>query len=428
MATMAENVITAGSETYPLMLEKGMYDSWKTRILFYIQGKENGEMLIDSIKNRSVKLLDEITVKYEGINKIVRKQTPADLSPQEQLRYDSDIKAVNILLLGILVDIYSLINHYHIVKEIWDRIKELMNGTRMTKQGRESMLYDEFDNFTSEPGESIHSYYLRYAKLINDMKTIPMSMSNMQINTKFVNHLQPEWSRQSQGYTGNAGNNQASGAWVSNTVRNARTTRTRVVRCYNYNGEDDADNYVPPSVQKNDMMLFVIEQMKSQVEKCNMLQATVNLKANHVDAYNSDCDDEATTNAIFMEKLSLVGSLNDDTVEPVMILTYSLSKVISYIDYMLTIADDADNYVPPSVQKNDMMRTTLSPHEISSREQSDIEGAFKKDVIPFSESLKETFKYLEKEFILEVKEMKDIFKQMEDEVDQCSVAKTCFQL
>ncbi|GKD60756.1 hypothetical protein Tco_1298265, partial [Tanacetum coccineum] len=68
-------------------------------------------------------------------------------------------------------------------------------GIEMTKQERESMLYDEFDKFASKPGESIHSYYLRYAKLINDMKMIPMSMSNMQINMKFVNHLQVEWIR-----------------------------------------------------------------------------------------------------------------------------------------------------------------------------------------------------------------------------------------
>ncbi|GKE59453.1 hypothetical protein Tco_1498638 [Tanacetum coccineum] len=70
-----------------------------------------------------------------------------------------------------------------------------MKGTEMTKQERESMLYDEFDKFTSNPRESIHSYYIRYAKLISDMNMIPMSMTPMQINTKFVNHLQPEWSR-----------------------------------------------------------------------------------------------------------------------------------------------------------------------------------------------------------------------------------------
>ncbi|GJT62228.1 hypothetical protein Tco_1005761 [Tanacetum coccineum] len=57
------------------------------------------------------------------------------------------------------------------------------------------MLYDEFNKLTSEPGESIHSYYPRFTKLINDMKMILMTMSPMQINMKFVNYLQPEWSR-----------------------------------------------------------------------------------------------------------------------------------------------------------------------------------------------------------------------------------------
>ncbi|GJV93476.1 hypothetical protein Tco_1541289 [Tanacetum coccineum] len=63
-------------------------------------------------------------------------------------------------------------------------------------------------------------------------------------------------------------------------------------------------------------------------------------------------------------------------------------------------------------------RTTLSPHEIGSWQQSDIKGSFKANVIPFSENLKETFKFSEKGFITVVKEMKDIFEQMEDEVDQ----------
>nr|GEW14088.1 hypothetical protein [Tanacetum cinerariifolium] len=46
------------------------------------------------------------------------------------------------------------------------------------------------------------------------------------------------------------------------------------------------------------------------------LQATSNVKADHIDAYDSYYDDEATQNAIFMENLSPVGSINDDTIEP----------------------------------------------------------------------------------------------------------------
>ncbi|GKE63735.1 hypothetical protein Tco_1514102 [Tanacetum coccineum] len=103
MATMVENVIDAGFETHPLMLEKGMYDSWKTRIILYIRGKENGEMLKDPIEN--------------------------DLAGEDKLRYDNDTKAINILLLGLPVDIYTLINHYQTAKEIWDHIKELIEGT-----------------------------------------------------------------------------------------------------------------------------------------------------------------------------------------------------------------------------------------------------------------------------------------------------------
>ncbi|GJT05709.1 hypothetical protein Tco_0840171 [Tanacetum coccineum] len=103
-------------ENRPSMLKKGMYDSWKTRIMLYIKGKENGDMLLDSIKNGTSKLEKEITIKYiDGFTDI---KTPDDLAPKERLRYDSDIKAVNLILLGLPVDIYTLINHYQTTKEI----------------------------------------------------------------------------------------------------------------------------------------------------------------------------------------------------------------------------------------------------------------------------------------------------------------------
>ncbi|GJT68657.1 hypothetical protein Tco_1020137, partial [Tanacetum coccineum] len=35
-------------------------------------------------------------------------------------------------------------------------------------------------------GETIHDYYVRFAKLINDMQKIKITMSKMQLNSKFV--------------------------------------------------------------------------------------------------------------------------------------------------------------------------------------------------------------------------------------------------
>ncbi|GKF52969.1 integrase, catalytic region, zinc finger, CCHC-type containing protein, partial [Tanacetum coccineum] len=43
--------------------------------------------------------------------------------------------------------------------------------------------------------ETIQGYYIRFTKLINDMRNIKMTMSKMQPNSKFVNNMLPEWSR-----------------------------------------------------------------------------------------------------------------------------------------------------------------------------------------------------------------------------------------
>ncbi|GJV59862.1 hypothetical protein Tco_1465962 [Tanacetum coccineum] len=85
MATMAENVIAVGSENRPRMLKKVMYDSLKTRIILYIRGKENGEMLKDSIDNSPFQLKPEITAKdTDGVcvTDIRRPQKVEDLTQQ----------------------------------------------------------------------------------------------------------------------------------------------------------------------------------------------------------------------------------------------------------------------------------------------------------------------------------------------------------
>nr|GEZ77184.1 retrovirus-related Pol polyprotein from transposon TNT 1-94 [Tanacetum cinerariifolium] len=46
-----------------------------------------------------------------------------------------------------------------------------------------------------QEGESIHDYYVWFAKLINDMRNIKITMSKMQLNSKFVNNMLPEWGR-----------------------------------------------------------------------------------------------------------------------------------------------------------------------------------------------------------------------------------------
>ncbi|GJW67366.1 hypothetical protein Tco_0121790 [Tanacetum coccineum] len=99
------------------------------------------------------------------------------------------------LHLGLPKDIYSLINHYTDAKDIWDNVKTLLEGSELTKEDRESQLYDDFEHFRQHKGETIHDYYVRFAKLINDMRNIKMTMSILQLNFKFVNNMLLEWGR-----------------------------------------------------------------------------------------------------------------------------------------------------------------------------------------------------------------------------------------
>ncbi|GJS69238.1 retrovirus-related pol polyprotein from transposon TNT 1-94 [Tanacetum coccineum] len=114
---------------------------------------------------------------------------------EEKDRYNADIRATNIILQGLPKDIYSLINHYTDAKDIWDNVKMLLEGSELTKEDRESQLYDDFEHFRQNKGETIHNYYVRFAKLINDMRNIKMTMSKIQLNSKFVNNMLPEWGR-----------------------------------------------------------------------------------------------------------------------------------------------------------------------------------------------------------------------------------------
>ncbi|GJS12074.1 hypothetical protein Tco_0368870 [Tanacetum coccineum] len=164
--TLAEYMILFGADNRPPMLDKDLYDSWKSRMELYMQNIEHGRMILESVENG---LLIWPTIEENG--------------------------ATNIILQGLPTDIYSLVNHHGVSKDLWERVQLLMQGTSLTKQKRECKLYDAFDKFTHIKRESLHKYYLRFTQLINDMNIYNMKMEQFQINTKFLNNLPPEWSK-----------------------------------------------------------------------------------------------------------------------------------------------------------------------------------------------------------------------------------------
>nr|GFB39604.1 hypothetical protein [Tanacetum cinerariifolium] len=60
------------------------------------------------------------------------------------------------------------------------KIRMLMQGTSLTKQERECKLYEEFDKFAYQKGETLRDFYLRFSLLLNDMNTHNMKMEQFQ--------------------------------------------------------------------------------------------------------------------------------------------------------------------------------------------------------------------------------------------------------
>nr|GEX59341.1 retrovirus-related Pol polyprotein from transposon TNT 1-94 [Tanacetum cinerariifolium] len=200
MANLSEDIQCAGFDTRPPMLDMTDFASWQQRIRLYRRGTENGVNILKSIDEGPFQMGTFRETLAEGEEGALhlgleRPRVYSDLSPKDKERYNAEIRATNILLQGLPKDIYTLINHYTDVKDIWDNVKMLLEGYELTKEDRESQLYDDFEHFRQNKRETIHDYYVRFANLIANMRNIKMTMSIMQLNSKFVNNMLPQWGR-----------------------------------------------------------------------------------------------------------------------------------------------------------------------------------------------------------------------------------------
>nr|GEW07858.1 hypothetical protein [Tanacetum cinerariifolium] len=181
--------ILSGADNRPPMLETDMYDSWKSRMELYMLNRQHGKMILESVE---IGPLLWPTVEEDGVTRLKKY---SELSAAEAIQTDCDVKATNIILQGLPLEVYALVSTHKVAKDLWERIQMLMQGTSLTKQERECKLYDEFDKFVYRKGETLHDFYLRFSLLLNDMNMYNMKLEQFQVNTKFLNTLPSEWSK-----------------------------------------------------------------------------------------------------------------------------------------------------------------------------------------------------------------------------------------
>ncbi|GJX67287.1 hypothetical protein Tco_0303014 [Tanacetum coccineum] len=97
--TLAEYMILSGADNHPPILDKDLCDSYERMIL---ESVEHGLLIWPTVED----------------NGVIRTKKYAELSAAKKIQADCDMKATNIILQGLLADIYSLVNHHRVAKDL----------------------------------------------------------------------------------------------------------------------------------------------------------------------------------------------------------------------------------------------------------------------------------------------------------------------
>ncbi|GKF19800.1 hypothetical protein Tco_0068438 [Tanacetum coccineum] len=93
--TLAEYMILSGGDNHPPMLEKHLYDSWKSRMKLYMQNREHGIMILELVEHG---LLIWPTIEENGMTRTKKYE---EFSVTKKIQADYDIKETNIILQGL---------------------------------------------------------------------------------------------------------------------------------------------------------------------------------------------------------------------------------------------------------------------------------------------------------------------------------------
>nr|GEV26252.1 hypothetical protein [Tanacetum cinerariifolium] len=217
-------------------------------------------MILESVEHD---LLIWPTVEENGVT---RTKKYAELSATEKIQADCDMKATNIILQGLPADIYKLVNHHRVAKDLWEKVQ-------LPMQVQSSYPYHAQMNHQT-------SYVLQIAYQLPQVSTQPMTKSPLVDSGLAVLVF-------SLGDDPIACLNKAMAFLIA--VASSRGNKVKVIL-----------------VLGTRVMLLVLRET-IQVDMQGLLNVTT-VKTEDLDTYNFDCDDISNAKGVLMANISNYGS------------------------------------------------------------------------------------------------------------------------
>nr|GEY67023.1 hypothetical protein [Tanacetum cinerariifolium] len=103
MTSLADKAILSGADNRSPKLEKDMYDSWKSRMELYMLNRQHGRMILELVEHGP---LLWPTVEEDVVTRVKKY---SELSADEAIQADCDVKVTNIILQGLPLEVYALV-------------------------------------------------------------------------------------------------------------------------------------------------------------------------------------------------------------------------------------------------------------------------------------------------------------------------------
>ncbi|GJX92393.1 retrovirus-related pol polyprotein from transposon TNT 1-94 [Tanacetum coccineum] len=284
MMTLADKAILADNR--PLMLEKDMYDSWKSIMELYMMNRQHGRMILKSVENGP---LIWPSIKE---NEVTRPKKYSKLSDMEAIQADCDIK-----------EQISFSKDYHLRSMHWKESSQQYSTHQSSTPL--SITYPSNDYQSSvhhnvySPSSSIPQ--LEYVPSVNQQPEFSQPESGLIVPVfqkgddpiDAINHMMSFLTAVGRQISFASGTSRTYTPGASGS--NFGKQRTFI--CYNYKGEGHMFKQCTKPKRKQDDSWFK--------DKALLVQAQES--ADNLDAYDSDCDELNTAKVVIMANLSHYG-------------------------------------------------------------------------------------------------------------------------
>ncbi|GJT84997.1 retrovirus-related pol polyprotein from transposon TNT 1-94, partial [Tanacetum coccineum] len=175
--TYQQSLAEAGSETRPPMLERGSYIPWASRFKRFLNRKrENRKWLL--------KALEDGPYVFRNITPtgsiIPRLQEVEDLQGDDLLYYDAEMELTNMILLSIPNEIYNSVDSCKTAKEMWDRVE--LNTKFLNSLQPEWLKYVTqvrlAKRLTVDSFDDLFDYLSQFEKLVNASRAKKLEKSH----------------------------------------------------------------------------------------------------------------------------------------------------------------------------------------------------------------------------------------------------------